>query len=118
MPRDFIRERLEDPHSKTAEALVWLEGSGGQNTLGELFTTEESIALVKDAYAAGAEEVLAIEIDEYDGSYENTGKLIVRVPREPAARGRVFQWCAQQAAARGFDGEIDEGQTHIFVALD
>ena len=40
----FIRDRLEDPHSRKAEALEWLEGSGGKNTLGELGTTEEAKA--------------------------------------------------------------------------
>lgn len=117
MSRDFIRQRLEDPDSKKAEAIAWLESSSDRNTLGELSTTDESIALAKAAYEAGAEEVLAIEIDEYDG-YQNTGKLIVKVPLEAAARKRVFQWCAEQAEALGFDGERDEGQTHIFVALD
>jgi len=118
MPGDFIRERLEDPKSKKAEALAWLEGSGGRNTLGELLTAEESIALVKEAYDAGAEEVLAIEIDEYDDAHENTGKLIIRVPLAGAARERVFKWCALQAEGQGFEGEKDIGQTHIFVALD
>jgi hypothetical protein len=118
---DFIRERLDDPDSKKAEALAWLEGSAGKNTLGELMTTDESIDIIKAAYEAGAEEIFAIEIDEYDesdGVYENTGKLIVRLPSDASARERVVQWCAKQAEAQGFDGEKDEGQTHIFVALD
>lgn len=121
MARDFIRERLEDPNSKKAEALTWLEESGGRNTLGELSTTEESVALIREAYNAGAEEILAIEIDEYDeddGLHENTGKLIVRVPQDPATRKRVFQWCTRRAEEQGYEGEKDEGQAHIFVSLD
>ena len=117
MPIDFSRERLEDPNSKKAEALAWLENSKGNNTLGELSTTEESVALVKEAYEAGAVEVLAIEIDQYD-EMENTGKLIVKLPREPAPRERVFRWCGNQAEAQGFDAEKDSGQTHLFIMLD
>jgi len=121
MSRDFICERLDDQDSKKAEALAWLKGNGGRNTLGELPTNEESIALIEEAYHAGAEEVLAIEIDEYDeddGVHENTGKLIVRLPMESAARRRVLGWCGKQAEAQGYDAEDDEGQTHVFVALD
>jgi hypothetical protein len=118
MSKRFIRERLEDPDSKKAEALSWLEGSAGKNTLGELSSTGESILLVKEAYDAGAVEVLAIEIDEYESGQENTGKLILKLPSEAELRKRVFQWCADQAEAQGYEGEKDEGQTHIFVSLD
>ena len=121
MSRDFIRERLEDQDSKKSEALSWLEAGDGKNTLGELPTSDESVELVREVYEAGAEEVLAIEIDEYDeqdGIYGNTGKLILRLPSEAAARQRVFEWCAKQAEKQGFDGPKDEGQTHVFVSLD
>lgn len=118
MPGNFIHHRLTDPNSKKAEALSWLTASDGKNTLGELLSTDESIALVKEAYDAGAEEVLAIEIDEYEAGHENTGRLLVKVPLEPAARRCVFQWCAKQAEAQGYYGEEDTGQIHIFVSLD
>lgn len=121
MSMDFIRKRLEDQNSKKSEALSWLEGGEGRNTLGELPTADESVELVREVYKAGAEKVLAIEIHEYDepdGVYGNTGKLILRLPSEPAARQRVFEWCAKQAEMQGFDGPRDEGQTHVFVALD
>ena len=114
---DFIRERLEDPDSKKAEALAWLEASGAKNTLGELPTTKASIALVKEAYKAGAEEVLAVEIDEFEG-VGNTGKLIVRLPSDPEERKRAFKWCGKLAEKSGFDAEQDTGQTHLFIMLD
>jgi hypothetical protein len=108
---------LEDPDSKKAEALGWLKESGTNNTLGELGTTGESIALVQAAYEAGALEVLAIEIDGY-GDFENTGKLIVKLPTEKGARNRVLHWCGRIAVEQGFDPEEDTGQTHVFVMLD
>lgn len=118
MCSDFIRERLQDPNSKKAEALSWLERSSGKNTLGELPSTDESIVLVRQAYEAGAERVLAIEIDEYEGGHANTGKLILTLPSDTAARKRVFRWCAKQAEAQGYEGEVDQGQSYIFVSLD
>ena len=118
MSDPFIPSRLEDPRSKKAEALKWLENSDGKNTLGELLSTEESIAFVKGVYEAGAEEVLAIEIDQYDGGYENSGKLIVRLPTDPLARERIVRWCAEVAEAQGYNGEKDQGQSQLFVSLD
>jgi hypothetical protein len=113
---DFIRQRLEDPDSKKAEVRSWLEGNK-QNTLGELATNGESIDLIIEAYDAGANEILAIEIDEYDG-VENTGKLIVKLPSDPDARKRTLNWCSHLVEAHGFDRLEDKGQTHVFVSLD
>lgn len=113
----FIRDRLEDRSSQKAEALHWLESSKGKNTLGELSSTQESIDLVKAIYAAGAEAVIAIEIDDYDGE-QNTGKLIIKLPKDKALRDRVFEWHGKQAESTGFDAERDIGQSHLFSMLD
>ncbi|HET9271074.1 MAG TPA: hypothetical protein VFO31_23020 [Vicinamibacterales bacterium] len=113
----FIRDRLEDPRSRKAEALQWLEASEGKNTLGELGSTQDSIELVGAIYAAGAEAVIAIEIDEYDG-HENTGKLIIKVPTVKALRKRLFAWHGKHAESMGFDAEQDMGQSHLFAMLD
>lgn len=110
----FIRERLK---SRKAEALGWLKRSHGRNTLGELPTTEEATTLVKAIYAAGAERVIAVEIDEYDDG-QNTGKLVIRLPTDPARRQRVFAWHGKQAQSMGFDAEPDIGQSHLFSLLD
>jgi hypothetical protein len=113
----FIRDRLEDPDSQKAEALQWLESSDGRNTVGELSSTQASIDLVKAIYAAGAEEVIAVEIDDYDG-HQNSGKLIIKLPTNKADRARVFDWHGKQAESMGFDAEQDIGQSHLFSMLD
>jgi hypothetical protein len=121
MSTDFVVDLLEDPDSKKQEALSWLKAGAGRNTLGELLGPDGSVELVREAYETGAEEVLAIEIDEYDeedGVHGNTGKLIIRLPPEGAARKRIFEWCTKQSEAQGFDGPADEGQTHLLVRLD
>jgi hypothetical protein len=48
MSMDFIREQLEDPDSKKAEALAWLKGNRGRNTVGEGMTNQESVALIEE----------------------------------------------------------------------
>jgi hypothetical protein len=113
----FIRDRLEDPDSLKAEALKWLEASQGRNSLGELGSTQASVDLVKAIYAAGAESVIAIEIDDYDGE-QNAGKLIIKLPKDKALRDRVFDWHGKQAESMGFDAEQDIGQSHLFSMLD
>ena len=113
----FILELLYDSTAQKAEALNWLQNSGGGNTLGELDSTEESVALVAAIYAAGAEEVIAIEIDDYDGA-QNTGKLLIKLPQDEAARRSVFAWHDWQAESMGFDAEPDMGQSYLFSMLD
>jgi alkanesulfonate monooxygenase SsuD/methylene tetrahydromethanopterin reductase-like flavin-dependent oxidoreductase (luciferase family) len=113
----FIRDRLEDPRSRKAEALNWLEGGDGKNTLGELGTTQEAIALVKAIYDAGAAEVLAVEIQDYDGA-QNSGKLVIKLPADRRLRQQVFEWHGNQAESMGFDAEPDIGQSHLFSMLD
>jgi hypothetical protein len=114
----FIRDRLEDPDSQKAEALQWLESSHGRNTLGELSSTQASIDLVKAIYAAGAEDVLAIEIGDYDDGHQNSGKLVIKLPTTKADRARIFDWHGKQAESMGFDAEQDIGQSHLFSMLD
>jgi hypothetical protein len=114
---EFIRERLQDPNSLKAEALRWLEDSDNKNTLGELGSTEASVALVKAIYAAGAEEVIAVEIDDYGGQ-QNSGKLVIRLPQDTTLRRPVFEWHGKQAQLMGFDAEPDIGQSHLFAMLD
>ena len=112
---DPLTERLvNDPASR--EAREWLR-SGDGNTLGELESTEKSLAIVDEAYSAGAIKVLAVEIDDYPEA-QNSGKLVIELPTASANRAAVFAWASEIAATHGFDGEADEGQTHLFVMLD
>jgi hypothetical protein len=112
-----IEDLLNSDGSK--EALRWLQnGRPDSRMLGELPTTVASIALVQELYALGATRVTASNIQTYDTGEENTGRLIVSLPKEPNARERVFEWCAEWAEQLGFEPERDVGQEHIFVMLD
>jgi hypothetical protein len=116
MADSFIQRFLDDPSSR--EAREWLL-SGEDNTLGELEFNDESIALVEEAYAAGAHKVIAVEIDKYeDVPLQNTGKLVIELPSEPAKRVTAFAWAGKIAESQGFEAEEDEGQSHVFLMLD
>lgn len=113
----FIHKLLDNPHK--AEALAWLKDGGDDSfrNLGELETTEESIALVQHLYDLGAVEVLAVEIDIYPEG-QNTGKLVITLPDASEARKKIFAWGGEQVASLGFAPEQDVGQKQLFVGLD
>lgn len=90
----------------------------GSRTLGELPSTAASCELVRQLYSLGAVRVTAVEIDIYDSGEENTGKLIVNLPRDKIARSELFAWCGEWAHELGFDPEEDVGQDHLLVMLD
>jgi hypothetical protein len=112
-----IEELLNSGQSK--EALAWLQGGKPEGrTLGELPTTATSIAMVEELYSLGATRVTAVDITDYDTGEQNTGKLIVSLPKESSARARVFEWCAEQVEQLGFEPERDVEQEHVFIMLD
>jgi hypothetical protein len=113
----FIHKLLDNPNK--AEALSWLKDGGEDSfrNLGELDTTEESIALVQHLYDLGAVEVLAVEIDTYPEG-QNTGKLVITLPDTSEARKKIFAWSSEQAESLGFAPDKDVGQKQLFVGLD
>jgi hypothetical protein len=114
--RKFIEKLLA---SRKAEALGWLNAGSPASfrNLGELGTTEESVALVKRIYSLGATNVLAVEIIEYPEG-ENTGKLLVELPKDRFSRAELFAFEREFAESMGFDATADEGQRYLFLKLD
>ena len=113
---DVIAKMLK---SRKAEALSWLRGGSAASfrNLGEMATTEESIAFVQHFYDLGAESVLACNIVEYDNA-QNSGHLLIRLPSDHAARVRLFAAEREHAESMGFEGEPDVGQEYLFMMLD
>ncbi len=117
-PQDeFSRQFIGSPD--TEEALNWLQVGTPKHvrTLGEFETTAESIPLVQEPYAAGAVQVLAVEIDLYDEG-ENTGTLLVGVSVAARSREMVLAVASRIAEFQGFDAEPDNGRQYVFVMLD
>ena len=103
------------------EAREWLlHGRKRGFTLGELDSTEKSLALVEKAYASGAVRVTAVEIDDYPdmGGHQNTGKLVIELPDTPSKRAKVLAWASKIAEEQGFDSLSDTGERYVFVMVD
>ena len=101
------------------KARTWLRTSAKskEHTLGLLTSTIESLELVEQLFKWGAVEVIACEIDSYVWG-ENTGKLVIALPRTPAKRKKIFHWSNKISSSLGFDPTPDVGQTYLFVMLD
>lgn len=101
---------------KHAEALSWLRNSNG--ILGEGIPDAEAIELIEGLYNAGAEEVIAIEIDQDLDGEENTGTLVVKLDDNTGHREKVLRICNACGADLGFDADRDVGQRYLLVMLD
>ena len=114
----FIDARLADPNK--AEVRAWLGGHSDEYfiNLGELESNEASLQLVNRLYEAGAIEILAVEINKYEGEGENTGKLVVVLPEGGEQRSKVLDLCSDIAQEQGFDPLEDFGQRRVFIMLD
>ena len=105
--------------TRKAEALTWLKGGSKKSfrNIGELDTTEESIAFIERIYSLSAKTVLAVEIIEWEQG-ENSGKLLVEMPRDRFKRSELFAFEKQHAESMGFDGTDDIGQLYLYLKLD
>ena len=114
----FVHELLANPNR--AEAHSWLEECSDESfrNVGELESNEKSLDLIQEIYRAGALEVIAVEIDKYPDGGENTGKLVIVMPKEPNKRRKVLGWCSKISEDHGFAAHEDFGQQHEFVMLD
>jgi hypothetical protein len=106
------------PDRNPREALSWLKAAPRRRTLGELANTAVSVRLINQLYRAGAAKVWAVEIDSYPDGTENTGRLVIELPQDPAARKRVLAWVSHQSLSKGFNPGQDEGESFAYVRLD
>ena len=119
-PRDkdaFCLRLINRGH--TGEARKWLteRKNGEVRTLGELESADESLALVEELYAAGAQKVMAVEIDITNAG-QNTGKLVIELHPEAKWRKRCFEIQGTIARKQGYDPTPDVGQKYLFIMLD
>jgi hypothetical protein len=49
---------------------------------------------------------------------DNTGKLVIELPKGWNKRKGLFEWAAKIAKGVGFGPTPDEGQQYLFVMLD
>jgi hypothetical protein len=98
------------------EALSWLDDTSGDNTIGE-YSCEESRRLVLLLYKMGASEVVVDKIQTYKG-FSSSDHLIVRLPREPEKRRRIYDWDAKRLVRMGYEPKVDDGAEDLHLWFD
>ena len=109
----FCQSMLEK--GKTANALTWIKSK--KHTLGEL-SHSRSRKIIERLAELGAKRVLVCDVDQYDNGEENTGQLVVDLPKDSVKRKSLFREVDRLAAKQGFRGEFDNGQQYVYVGLD
>lgn len=102
---------------RKADAVEWIRERC--HTLGERKWLA-SKRLVDRLLSAGCVRVWACQIDEYHhkNMHENTGHLVMELPRRSAARKRILQLVHRLARETGYGGPSDVGQRYAYVKLD
>ena len=72
---------------------------------------------VEDFYQAGATQVLIADIEEHDGVQYGESLLVV-LPKDSAARAKLFQVGARADTAFDDDPVSDQGQKYLYNGLD
>ena len=107
---DLLRQMLADPEREEAQS--WLMG-GEERSIFE-FSPDESLAMIQELYALGANEVWAVGIDK-EPDMESTDTLVVALPTDVDERVPVFRWVNDYAQECGFDPTPDQGQSHLLA---
>ncbi|MGH7977226.1 MAG: hypothetical protein ACREDS_15880 [Limisphaerales bacterium] len=106
---------------KKAEALKWLKGGSAddERTIGACKTNRASIKFVKEIYAAGATEIIAVQIRKIPRQKKHrAAKLVVKLSSDVKSRKAIFHWCEQQGDSLGFSPDEDRGESHLFLLLN
>jgi hypothetical protein len=112
----LIQRLLNDPEKQ--EVLSWLKGADDR-TIGGCKGNQDSIRFAQEIYGLGASEIFAVNIHpNQSGTGRRSGKLVVKLPNQPAARQAIFDWCERQGDSMGFTPDPDGGESHLFLLLD
>lgn len=92
--------RIETRETRAKELVSWLsKGTKGPRELGEL-STGKSLRLARRLYALGAAKVWATNIERDPDGAEYSRRLIIKLPRDAHARGKIYEACADPARPR------------------
>ena len=73
---------------------------------------------VEDFYNAGAQQVLIGDIEEEEGGSQYGEALLVVLPKDAAARAKLFEVDTRADAAFEDDVVSDKGQKYLYHSLD
>lgn len=105
-------ESLKNPNH--AEAREWCSN---EENMGFKMTVSDMLKLAEEIYAAGAEKVYVTDIDEFKGR-KISASFVVVLPKDGAARKRLFDWEAGFAKQIEEKPRTDKGQKYFFISLD
>lgn len=99
-----------------AEARDWMQTA---NTNHVFFKADakQVAQYVNDFYQAGATQVLIVDIEEEQG-YQYGEALLVVLPKDPAARVKLFQVGSRADTDFQNDPVSDQGQKYLYYSLD
>ncbi len=100
--------------SAKAEAREWMK-----NPKHVFFKADpkEIKVFVEDFYGAGATQVMIADIESHEGTDYGEAMLIV-LPKDSAARAKVFQIGVRADTAFQNDPITDQGQKYLYYSLD
>lgn len=107
-------EELKAPDH--AEAREWLKPEH-VNHGGFKVGAEEMRNMTEELYQAGAVQVWVTGIEKV-GDGEISASMLVELPKDPAARKRIFEWEAKLYGEEGETGTRDAGQKYLPLGLD
>jgi len=114
---DFTSDLLASESAH--EALSWLTERGApERSLGEAQGKESSISLVESLYKKGAKSVWVLDIDDSLDEEQNSGRLLIELPKNRIERYKLLAKCAEIGVENGFDPEPDTGQEYTLLMLD
>jgi len=106
----------------TVEAIEWLERprvSGEKRVIGaggSMLEETAALALVRDLYRAGADEVCAVNTVQEAGADDHADGLLIVLPNGEEPRARLFELVYRQAQALGREPTRDDGQRYALMS--
>lgn len=97
-----------------AEAREWMKGT---NHVFFKADPKQVAQYVEDFYQAGAVQVLIADIEEEQG-YQYGEALLIVLPKDTAARTKLFQVGSRADTDYQNDSVSDQGQKYLYYSLD
>lgn len=110
----IAEEELSQPNH--AEARDWCDPKH-KDHVGFEVSTATMLQIANELYEAGAPKVYVTGIDEI-GQVKISASMVAELPKDPAARKKVFAWQAKFAQEIDDDPAPDVGQKYFFITLD
>jgi len=107
------------------EARAWLQANANPSPFASnrFDTKEAAVAFVEALYASGADTVYVLNVQQDSAWVAQEGgpyadALLLKLPRDRAARARLYAINAVESRREGFDPEPDRGRRYLYFWWD